>query len=166
MRAIDYYGVVEVEFKQDPRDGKYKLLDVNARTWGFHILGLPAGVDFPYLLFADQMGLPLEDCRGKAGIGWLRWLTDVPTAFSDVLHGYLSVGAYWSSLRRTRIESVFSKEDPLPSLMEKSGVPQVLTCGEQTARTKNWLRWPAHLGIAAGFKSEWWPASNRNTRPD
>jgi D-aspartate ligase len=123
LRAIDYYGVVEVEFKQDPRDGKYKLLDVNARTWGFHILGLPAGVDYPYLLFADQMGLPLEDCRAKAGIGWLRWLTDVPTAVSDVLHGYLSPGAYWKSLRRTRIESVFSKDDPLPSVMEIALLP-------------------------------------------
>jgi len=56
LKAIDYYGLVEVEFKQDPRDGQFKLLDVNARTWGFHSIGGPAGVDFPYLLFADQMG--------------------------------------------------------------------------------------------------------------
>lgn len=126
LRAINYYGVVEVEFKQDPRDGKYKLLDVNARTWGFHSLGYPAGVDFPYLLFADQMGLPLEDCRGKAGMGWLRWLTDVPTAVSDVLHGHLSVSEYWNSLRRTKIESVFCKEDPLPSLMEVALLPYLI----------------------------------------
>ena len=49
LRAIDYYGLVEVEFKQDPRDGLFKLLDVNARTWGFHSIGIPAGVDFPDL---------------------------------------------------------------------------------------------------------------------
>ena len=123
LRAIDYYGLAEVEFKQDPRDGKYKLLDVNARTWGFHSLGFPAGVDFPYLLFADQMGLPPEDCRGQAGMGWLRWLTDVPTALSDLLGGHLSFGDYWKSLRQTRIESVFSKEDPLPSVMEIALLP-------------------------------------------
>src|SRR5579871_648436 len=126
LRAINYYGVVEVEFKQDPRDGIYKLLDVNARTWGFHALGFPAGVDFPYLLFADQMGLPPEECRGKAGMGWLRWLTDVPTALSDVLHGHLSVSEYWNSLRRTKIESVFSKDDPLPSLMELALLPYLI----------------------------------------
>ncbi|MBV9572934.1 MAG: hypothetical protein JOY93_02680, partial [Acidobacteriales bacterium] len=45
LRAIDYYGLVEIEFKQDPRDGQFKLLDVNARTWGFHSIGGPAGVD-------------------------------------------------------------------------------------------------------------------------
>ena len=56
LRAINFYGIVEVEFKQDPRDEQYKLLDVNARAWGFHGLGQAAGVDFPYLLFADQCG--------------------------------------------------------------------------------------------------------------
>jgi len=47
LKAIDYYGLVEMEFKQDPRDGQYKLLDVNARAWGFHSIGLPAGSIFP-----------------------------------------------------------------------------------------------------------------------
>ncbi len=70
LRAINYYGLVEVEFKLDPRDGLFKLLDINARTWGFHSLGAPAGVDFPYILFADQIGEPAERCRGKVR-NWL-----------------------------------------------------------------------------------------------
>src|SRR5207245_10693964 len=56
LRAIDYYGLVELEYKLDPRNGEYKLLDVNARTWGYHTLGPGAGVDFPYMLFADKVG--------------------------------------------------------------------------------------------------------------
>ena len=56
LRAMNYYGLAEVEYKLDARDGLYKLLDVNVRTWGFHALGYAAKVDFPYLLFADQMG--------------------------------------------------------------------------------------------------------------
>jgi hypothetical protein len=56
-------------------------------------------------------------------MGWLRWLTDVPTALSDLLGGHLSFGDYWKSLRQTRIESVFSKEDPLPSVMEIALLP-------------------------------------------
>ena len=86
LKAIDYYGLVEVEFKHDPRDGEYKLLDVNARSWGFHSLGSAAGVDFSYMLYADQVGKPLLPCRAKPGIGWLRLLTDVPTAISDILN--------------------------------------------------------------------------------
>jgi D-aspartate ligase len=66
LKAIDYYGLVEVEFKLDPRDGEYKLLDVNARSWGFHSLGSAAGVDFSYMLYADQIGAP-PALPGKAG---------------------------------------------------------------------------------------------------
>ena len=123
LMAIDYYGLVEVEFKQDPRDQQYKLLDVNARTWGFHALGLAAGVDFPYLLFADQTGQENPPCRSKAGIGWLRLVTDIPVAVSDMLSGCLNWRGYMESLRRTRIESVFSREDPLPFLAEVAMLP-------------------------------------------
>jgi D-aspartate ligase len=123
LKAIDYYGLVEVEFKQDPRDGQFKLLDVNARTWGFHILGGPAGVDFPYLLFADQVGRPIERSRARAGVGWLRAVTDLPTVVSDMWHGELDLQSYWRSLKNTRAESVFCLQDPLPSLAEILMIP-------------------------------------------
>ena len=35
LREIDFYGLVEMEFKRDARDGQYRLLDVNGRTWGY-----------------------------------------------------------------------------------------------------------------------------------
>ena len=118
LRNIDYYGLVEIEFKHDLRDGCFKLLDVNARTWGFHSIGLAAGVDFAYLLYADQLGVRTERCRSKVGIGWLRLITDVPTALSDFVTGHLSFRAYRQSLKNTRAEAVFSTDDPLPSMSE------------------------------------------------
>jgi D-aspartate ligase len=126
LKAIDYYGLVEVEYKQDPRDGQYKLLDVNARAWGFHSIGLPAGVDFPYLVYADQMGEEVEQRRGESGVGWLRLITDVPTVFTGLLLRRLKFGTYLSSLRRTRVESVFCREDPWPSLAEVVLLPYLI----------------------------------------
>jgi D-aspartate ligase len=127
LKAIDYYGLVEVEFKQDPRDGQFKLLDVNARTWGFHTIGVPAGVDFPYLLYADQIDEPVDRCRAKAGVGWLRAVTDFPTAASDLWAGELSLRSYCSSLKNTRAESVFCLRDPLPSAAELLMLPYLVT---------------------------------------
>ena len=127
LRAIDYYGLVEVEFKQDPRDGQFKLLDVNARTWGFHSIGVPAGVDFPYLLYADQVGKSVNRSRARAGVGWLRAVTDFPTVASDLWAGELSWGAYWNSLKNTRAESVFCLQDPLPSFAEVLMLPYLVT---------------------------------------
>jgi D-aspartate ligase len=126
LKAINYYGLVEVEFKQDPRDGQYKLLDVNARAWGFHSIGFPAGIDFPYLLYADQLGEKIERRRGASGIGWLRLITDVPTVLSGLLLGRLKLGAYFTSLRKTRVESVFCREDPWPSLAEVVLLPYLI----------------------------------------
>jgi D-aspartate ligase len=79
LREIDFYGLVEMEFKRDARDGQYRLLDVNGRTWGYHTIGRQAGVDFPFLLYADQMNQPVEMCRGRVGVRWIRLLTDIPT---------------------------------------------------------------------------------------
>ena len=126
LKAISYYGLVEIEFKLDARDGKYKLLDVNARPWGFHSIGFASGVDFPYLLFADQLGQATEKARAKTGIGWARFLTDVPTALSDFAHGSLPFGAYLQSLRSVRAEAVFCREDPFPFIAEMLLLPYLI----------------------------------------
>jgi D-aspartate ligase len=126
LQAINFYGLAELEFKQDPRDGKYKLLDINARVWGFHSLGSAAGVDFPYLLFADQLGYSSEHCRGLPGVGWIRWIADVPVVISELLHRHINLKSYITSLRRTAIESVFAREDPLPTLAEVVMLPYLI----------------------------------------
>jgi predicted ATP-grasp superfamily ATP-dependent carboligase len=126
LRSINFHGLVEIEFKRDPRDGRYKLLDVNARTWGFHWIGSACGVDFPYLAFADQLGLGTEKTRAPAGVGWLRLLTDVPTAIADLAHGSLSLRAYLHSLRSARMDAVFSLNDPLPFFAEFLLLPYIV----------------------------------------
>lgn len=123
LRAIDYYGLVEMEYKLDLRDGKYKLLDVNARTWGYHSLGWQAGVDFPYMLFADQLGIPLGNHRGQAGFSWIRLATDLPTGVLLMLKRDLRVREYVLSLRKATIEAVFSRDDLLPGVAELALIP-------------------------------------------
>ena len=123
LRAINYYGLVEVEYKLDPRDGQFKLLDVNGRTWGYHTLGASAGVDFPSLLFADQMGEPLACSRAKTGVKWVRLTTDVPTGVLEILRGRLNLGSYLRSLGSCHCEAVFSARDPLPGLAELALLP-------------------------------------------
>lgn len=123
LAAIDYYGLVEVEFKLDPRDGNYKLLDVNARTWGYHSLGAAAGVDFSQMLFADQLGEPVRPSRASAGIGWIRLVTDLPVGLLAVVRRQLGLWAYLRSVKRCSAEAVFSAEDPMPSLVETALIP-------------------------------------------
>jgi D-aspartate ligase len=123
LRAIDYYGLVEMEYKLDPRDHQYKLLDVNARTWGYHSLGPRAGVDFSYMLYADQVGVPVTPCRAKPGIGWVRMASDVPAAFTAMLTGDTDIRGYIRSMSNCNVEAVFSREDLWPGLMEILMIP-------------------------------------------
>jgi D-aspartate ligase len=127
LREMRYYGLVELEYMLDERDGLYKLLDVNARTWGYHSIGPRAGVDFPWLLFADQVGLPAAaPCRGRAGVRWVRLVTDVPTAVVEISRGELTLRRYLASLRPLHVEAVFSREDPLPGIAELGLVPYLV----------------------------------------
>ena len=123
LRKIDYYGLVELEYKLDPRDGQYKLLDVNARTWGYHSLGLSAGVDFSYMLYTDQLGMPVTECKAKPGVAWVRTTTDLPAAMVAIFNGDTSLNGYLRSLISCDAEAVFSAGDPLPGLAEVALIP-------------------------------------------
>jgi D-aspartate ligase len=123
LRAIGYYGLVELEYKLDPRDNHFKLLDVNARTWGYHTIGASAGVDFSYLLYADQAGLPVARCQGSEGIGWVRTTTDVLTAAMAMLDGQIGLRDYLHSIRKSKTDAVFSAADPLPGVADILLIP-------------------------------------------
>jgi predicted ATP-grasp superfamily ATP-dependent carboligase len=123
LRKIDYYGLIELEYKLDPRDGQYRLLDVNGRTWGYHTLGLAAGVDFPYLVYADQIQKQMPEVRGRIGVRWVRLITDVPTAAMAILKGREKFLPYLRSLLGFNIESVFSWDDLYPGMAELCLMP-------------------------------------------
>lgn len=123
LRSISYYGLVELEYKLDPRDGEYKLLDVNGRTWGYHTLGYGAGVDFPFMLYADQFGEPVKSCSGRAGVKWIRLVTDVPTGVLEMWGRRQKFWNYVKTLRGFDVESVFSWVDPLPGVVELALLP-------------------------------------------
>ena len=118
LSAIGFTGLVEVEFKRDARDGRYKLLDINPRVWGWHTLCSRAGVDFPYLLWRLMQGEPVSEVRGRAGVRWVRMSTDLPAAILEVLRGRLTLGAYVRSLGGPLESAVFASDDPLPGLLE------------------------------------------------
>jgi D-aspartate ligase len=123
LSSIDYYGLVEIEYKLDDRDGEYKLLDVNPRTWGYHSLGRRAGVDFPLLLFRDQLGLGVDTVRALVGVKWVRLSTDIPTALPELIRGRLSWRAYVRSLLSADVEGLLEWNDPLPALAEVALLP-------------------------------------------
>jgi len=118
MTAIRYTGLVEVEYKLDARNGRYKLLDINPRLWTWSPLGGRAGIDFPYLLWRMMVGRPVPEKTGRTGVRWVRMSTDVPAAIHLMLRGRLSLGAYLRSLRSPVEFALMAADDPLPGLLD------------------------------------------------
>lgn len=119
LKATGHSGLVELEFKYDRRDGRYKLLDVNARTWAWLSLGSKAGVDFPWVVWKLALGEPVERSRARAGCSWAHVSRDLAAGFSEMRAGSLTLSEYLNSFRATRLEfAAFSKDDPLPGLLD------------------------------------------------
>jgi predicted ATP-grasp superfamily ATP-dependent carboligase len=134
LARLGFTGVIEVEFKRDPRDGRCKLLDMNARPWGWHTLSARAGVDFPYLHWCLMQGHPVSEAHGKSNVSWMRLSTDLPTAMREILRGRLSLASYLGSFRGPRESAIFALDDPLPGLFE---IPLLaLVVGRRVARRR------------------------------
>jgi D-aspartate ligase len=113
-------GMVEIEFKRDPRDGRYKLLDVNVRAWEWHGLCAACGIDFPYLQYRETLGRPLPTCRVAYGRRWRRLLTDLPAALTEMSRGTLSPAAYARSFAGPTVRSVLDLRDPRPAAADRA----------------------------------------------
>jgi D-aspartate ligase len=114
LEAIGYSGLVEVEFKRDPRSGELKVLDVNPRVWTWFTLGTRAGVDLAHLAHRVAQGDRPDEVRARPGVRWVRMGTDLLAAAAEMREGRLSPGAYLRTLRPPLELAVFAVDDPRP----------------------------------------------------
>ncbi|HEX5503694.1 MAG TPA: ATP-grasp domain-containing protein [Thermomicrobiales bacterium] len=136
LAALSYTGVAEVEFKYDRRDGRHKLLDINARNWAWHTLARRAGVDFPYLAWRLAHGEPVAEVRARPGVHWVRAVTDLRAVAVQLRRGDLSFPAYLRSLCGPAEYAMFAVDDPLPAVLD---IPLLVIAWAQRARGKRRL---------------------------
>lgn len=60
MRHFGYHGLADIEFKWDPRQGLWKLLDINPRPWLWINLPTACGVNLPYAAWLDATGQTID----------------------------------------------------------------------------------------------------------
>lgn len=118
LASLDYSGLVEIEFKYDARDGLYKILDVNTRSWSWISLGAAAGIDFAALQWRVTAGEAIAPHRARSGVRWLYFSRDLAAAICEIFGGRLSPLDYLQTLRRPLAGAVFAWDDPLPALLD------------------------------------------------
>ena len=123
LKKIGYYGISEVEFMKDDKDGKFKFIEINGRVWGWHTLAKASGIDLPTILFHHVNGLEINIAEPQAGVKWIRLVTDVPTVINELFSGRMHIRDYFESIKGKKEYAVFSLKDPLPFFMEILFIP-------------------------------------------
>jgi predicted ATP-grasp superfamily ATP-dependent carboligase len=135
LRAMGYKGVAMVEFKYDPAQGTFTLMEVNPRVQTSTALALHAGADIPYIvynLFAHDRRIAINSY--KVGVKCRRFRLDLE-ALEDYVRGDTHRGFLQHELWRLPPKwkvitdfvrdfrpsvrgDVFSLSDPVPGLIE------------------------------------------------
>lgn len=124
VRHMRVTGMVEVEFKQDPRSGDYKVLDINVRPWGWHTLCMACGLDFPFIHYSALHGESPTPQQPRYDYCWIRAITDIPAGIQEIRFGDLSLDCYLRSLLKKITFSVWDWRDPLPAFGDMATVLQ------------------------------------------
>lgn len=115
LQDIEYYGFAEPELKRDPRDGEYKLLEINARTTTQNRLAAACGVDIEYVAFLDAVGRRTKSLLPfRRNIFWVDDFFDLLSCLMLLTRKELDIEDIVESLKAKKVHSVAAWDDPAP----------------------------------------------------
>jgi len=139
LSAVEYQGLGGLEFKQDSRDGQYKLIEFNTRFGMWDGLGLHAGVDLPFISYRDALGLPVESqLEFRAGVKWVDWQRDLRAFIDYRTKGGLTYRQWRRSYMGPKMFAIYSRDDWKPGVAFTWGLVRKLgsrTWGRLTGRS-------------------------------
>lgn len=115
LEALAWTGPAQIEFRHDPRDDTYHLIEINPKFWGTLLASIRAGVDFPGLYRDAALGrTPPSPPRYRAGV---RQRFDVPRLRTAALQLKALGQRLPSGLRGRDSHGDLDPGDPVPDLL-------------------------------------------------
>ena len=115
MKAIGYRGILDIGFRYDARDGRYKLLDPNPRIGQtFRLFVSREGWDVAHLLYLDLTGQPLPVATPVEGRKWMVEDWDLESALDYWREGELSFPEWLASYQGVAESAWFARDDLAP----------------------------------------------------
>ena len=116
LTRVGYRGIVDAGMRFDPRDGEYKVLDVNPRIGStFRLFTGRGGIDVARALYLDFAGEPVESDEPADGRRWLVENYDLAAAAGYARSGRLSATQWIRSLRGVREVAWTARDDLGPA---------------------------------------------------
>ncbi len=115
LKNLGYHGFSEIEWKYDPREDKYKLIEINMRFIFYIGLCVACGINFPYIQYLDLVkGRKARSNSYQSDIYWIHLYKDV---LHTLLHHHLeqfSLKEYMAPYLGRKVFAVLNKRDPKP----------------------------------------------------
>ena len=122
LRALDFRGMSEIEYKRHAVNGDLYLIEINPRHWDQHELGTICGVNLSLELYrdlTDRSRLQRDSSRPPPTqrVDSVRWIAErelLHYAISAIPAGETSIAELRTLMRRPRRYAVCDAADPLP----------------------------------------------------
>lgn len=116
LAATGYRGIFSAEFKLDPRDGQFKLLEMNTRAWWYVEFAARCGVDVCSMFYLDALNQDVESIdRYSTGSSCVYPYPDFFACRAAHRSGELTLGD-WVRSWATAVQPVFQWGDPWPAV--------------------------------------------------
>lgn len=123
MKKIGYKGILDIGYRLDPRDGRYKVLDINPRLGGaFRLFVAENDMDVAKTLYFDLTAQEIPPVIPREGRRWLIEDFDIISTFHYFQEGSLTVGQWMRSFKGVEEGAWFNWKDPVPFIAILGGL--------------------------------------------
>lgn len=114
---LAYRGNIGIEFKLDPRDGSYKLIEINARFGIWDGFSANCGFDVIYAAYCDLSGRTYNYSGNyREGAYWINPEQDIFAALHYRRDGQISLPVWLKTWIKPHFSAVHSWDDPKPAI--------------------------------------------------
>jgi predicted ATP-grasp superfamily ATP-dependent carboligase len=118
LAEAGFRGIACVEFKRDPRDARFKLIECNPRFYLGTEMVIASGLDVPLFAYRRACGEAVKrPVQRRKGVRLWHPLPDFRTMRAERRAGELTIAAWVRSLLHRQHFTLFAFDDPRPSMI-------------------------------------------------
>jgi len=115
LKNLRYSGLFDAEFKRDPRNGNFRLLEINARSWWQNYFPTACGMNLVMMAYLDAIGEKTEyRDTYETGVRWIHFINDIFSLFGMIKNGDIRLFEWLQSYKNVKDYAYFNADDLLP----------------------------------------------------
>ena len=117
LAMTGHRGPATVEFRRDQRNGRFVLIEINARTIFCQEMITRSGLDVPLIAYCDAKDKPLPASMPTVAVRWIDFQSDFRAFRQLRRRGQITTWQWLESIAFCRATAYFATSDPVPFLV-------------------------------------------------